>query len=155
LINKIPQELGMLDKVSIKVINGKPVRSNGFDQSSLSSYTLLGIEIDTVVEDSYMPYPPSNAFREIINPNQDAAIKALLEIECRKAGIRGKVSSLSIIIDVPDSKVDVDNLCLNYITNLTGIAYADLEQIESLHLMKNTSSTDQKVLIRFIESQIC
>lgn len=155
LISKIPQEKGMLDRVSIKVINGKPIRNNKFDQPSFDSYSLLGIEIDTVAEDNYMPYPPSNAFREIVNPNDDAGIKALLEIECRKAEIRGKVNTLSITVDIADSKVDVDNLCLNYITNLTGIAYEDLDQIESLHLMKNSNSSDQKVLIRFIENQIC
>lgn len=152
LINRNAQEKGLLDHLVIKVVNGKPLRSNELTYDNINDYTLLNIELNTLVEDNYMPYPPSIVFKELINPNDDEALKAQLEIACKSAKVSSRTKVLSITVAADDSKVDVDNLCLNYIVNLIGIAYSELEQIDSLHLLKTVNSTRNQVIIRFSRS---
>jgi len=136
LINRYISDY-QFDNIKIWVISGKPLVDNNQIISNLSNYTVLFIDMDTVAEDTYLPYPPNNECGKIINPNRDDELKELLLAKCKTSGINGGIKTLSLTVNLDNCrKVDIDNLCLNYIVNLKGIAYDDLSDISSLHMRK-------------------
>jgi hypothetical protein len=122
------------------MINGRVINDIN-DLAEDFADSILTREINTIVVDNYLPYSPVDVVKKPFDKNRvyDGMLTKAFEKdfpECLPMGPTG----LSLELYTTNKRIDVDNLSLSYIKNMSGIVFGVLEDIQELHLIKSISN---------------
>lgn len=123
------------DVLNIQVISGTNLRSqDSEDQRDLTPFKVLDLQMRTLVVDQFLGYPSSPECSEVVIDAGDSELRKAIEDDWDHNHVDEIAGALSFCIETSRSRPDIDNICLNYLINLNGLAYRELTDITSLHM---------------------
>lgn len=139
-----------VDKIIIKIVTNKPIKNIQANPEDYNDFIVLSLDIDTILCDKYLPYPPYSSYVNVYNPNEipDAILKSRIS-EGYEADVLSDVALSLILSDdcVESRPSDIDNVMLNFIVALKDVAFSEYKDISKIHIMRVGNKCDTKINI--------
>lgn len=132
------------EKTTIDIIPSIPILTVDKDREDFMHYTVLNIEVDSVLEDKFLPYPNNLIITDVVgvNTKEDEEISRIISNQYDGEILQSEIEVAATFNIGPDDKGDVDNYSMNYLNNLKGIVVEDIRQIQTLLLNKFQTDFD-------------
>jgi hypothetical protein len=141
-----------VDVIEIHLLTNTEIKFDGGRDDNHSQYTLLQASINAHVVDKYLGYPRTATQTQVVNKNEDQAIKHTLISHWMSLSRKDCCDTVSIQIQTSDHRSDIDNIAVNYLYNLVGIAYESITDLKTLHISINRRfDIGENAIIRFYE----
>ena len=125
------------EKLILSVISSRVIDDLDAETKDYSPYIILNLELETVLEDRYLPYPKCMNTTDVAEVNQRHDDKVSIQLKQHHGStlMTKNAIELSLVMNMHDKKADVDNLALTYVKCCKGIIYESIDQIQILHLV--------------------
>lgn len=141
------------DTLSVTVSNST-IRDITVAAKSMAGRSIFDISITTILEGNYLPYPPSDAYTDILNTNvDDMNLQREIRSQYGRDVFKGQLA-VSIELDSEASNGDIDNHAINYIVNMMGIVYEDVKQIEVLNIHRSARALNTTIKVYTVGATI-
>jgi Holliday junction resolvase RusA-like endonuclease len=145
LLAKIhPSDGPEYEKTIVDIVTSRPILSFYKTREDFKDYKLLTIEVDSVLEDRFLPYPKTMDVSGVVgvNTKEDEEISKLILSQYSGETLNSEIELAAVFHIGPDDKGDIDNFSMNYLNNLKGIVVKDIRQIQTLLLNKVNTDID-------------
>lgn len=142
LIRKSPK-ISKHDTIRLNLIVTRPIENISDTIDKYNNYVAISAEIETVLENSYLPYVlvEEGRLQQYHYQSSLAVIQKCLK-EKYDGGVISNPLGLSVVMQSDSIDGDIDNLAFSYVDNLEGLVFDSLEQVHSLYIRRNISKQD-------------
>lgn len=144
-----------LEAVDIGLMNTMPI-IGVYDTIESHTNILFHTNVETVLDDKYLPQVYESYACETTQENRytDMEMRGIINTQYKSRPLEGRIH-ISVELRNKYNFGDLDNAALNVLVPMAGICFNDMNQIETLHIIKKISRRDDPgITVYFEESKI-